>query len=159
MSRSGSFADRNTISASQITAYTLLSDTTSSQVASQVTELPKYRPRYPAMGRDTPAVTNTEMPPASYYDPYPAFGLHNQEIPQQRIETNGRVAVQQNDKSGDSAIPISLLGRYQAPVECPACSRRTVTVVKHKNGKGTQLVLPFSSVTRERIKMRRADTV
>jgi len=129
---------KHALPASQITAYTLLSDSTSTQSSI----LPKYRPQTFTMGQNNPAITNPEIPPpapASYYDPYPAFGAQNHDTPQQRLQqdTHRRLPVQQNDKSGEIAIPISLLGRYQAPVECPACSRRTVTVVKHKNGKGT----------------------
>ncbi|KAF8852558.1 hypothetical protein BDZ45DRAFT_678250 [Acephala macrosclerotiorum] len=84
--------------------------------------------------QDTPVIANAELPPASYYEPYPAIPDTRQQFQQ---HSSSRVALQQNDKSGVEAIPISLLGRYQAPVECPACSRRTVTSVKHKNGKGT----------------------
>ncbi|CZR58692.1 uncharacterized protein PAC_08584 [Phialocephala subalpina] len=95
--------------------------------------------------QDTPTIANTELPPASYYEPYPAVPDARRQFQQ---DTNSRVALQQNDKSGMEAIPISLLGRYQAPVECPACSRRTVTSVKHKNGKAAQSVLPIFFVTR-----------
>lgn len=107
--------------------------------------------------QDTPIVTNSEAPPASFYEPYVApnissYGIqHHEQSQRSHPEGHGLIALQQNDKSGDSTIPVSLLGRYQASVECPACSRRTVTSVKHKNWKATQSVTisRFTSSRRE----------
>jgi hypothetical protein len=35
-------------------------------------------------------------------------------------------------------VPLSLLGRWAAVVECPICKELTRTSVRHKAGKGTQ---------------------
>lgn len=42
------------------------------------------------------------------------------------------------DPSWANVVPLSLLGRWAAVVECPLCKELTRTTLKHETGKGTQ---------------------
>lgn len=37
-----------------------------------------------------------------------------------------------------NVVPLSLLGRWAAVVECPLCKELTRTTLRHETGKGTQ---------------------
>lgn len=49
------------------------------------------------------------------------------------------------EPSWANVVPLSLLGRWAAVVECPLCKELTRTTLRHETGKGTQLVLSFLS--------------
>jgi lipopolysaccharide-induced tumor necrosis factor-alpha factor len=86
-------------------------------------------------------MNNTETPPYSQPHSVLPDTMDYQKQPELQVQQMGVPPQQAVNQRYKTTIPIAILGRSGAPVDCPSCGNREMTRTNFKAGNSTQYVV------------------